>query len=58
MSEVLLPRTDVGVLAQVVAVVAITASALWMLRGSRDAVHLVLGLFLVTMAFFGLRTLH
>ncbi len=58
MSEVLFPRTDAGVLAQVVVVVAITVPALWAARRSKDAVALVLGLFLVIMAFFGLRTLH
>ncbi|MFN3216775.1 MAG: hypothetical protein ACE367_09800 [Acidimicrobiales bacterium] len=58
MNELLFPRTDAGVLAQVVLV-----SVLWLLaavavRRNRDLVWFVSGLAMLAFAWFGLRALH
>lgn len=56
--EVLLPRTDAGVAAQLVFVVVVGSGAWWALRKRRDARFLVAAVVLFVLSFFALRTLH
>lgn len=58
MRDFLLPATDGGVIAQLAAVVALWAIALWALRNRPDARLLAAGAGLVVVALIGLRTLH
>jgi len=58
MNELLFPRTDAGVLAQIIIV-----STLWLvvaiaLRRNRDLVWFVSGLAMLAFAWFGLRSVH
>ncbi len=57
-ASVLFPSTDAGVGFQVIIVVLLTVVGLWLARRSKDGVLFVLGLSLMTFAFFGLRALH
>jgi len=58
MNEILFPRTDAGVLAQIVVLVVVTVIGIWASRRSKDQVMFVVGLFMITAAFFAVRTLH
>lgn len=58
MNEILQPRTDAGVLAQVIVVVVILVVALFRVRGHRDATLLVLALGMFTFGLFMLRASH
>lgn len=58
MSDLLLPRTDAGVAAQVVAAAAVYLIALVAARRSPEVRRLIVGLATLTAAFFGVRTLH
>ena len=58
MEDLLAPTTDGGVAAQVALVVAAAAVAGWLVRRNRDAVVLVVGVLVMTMALFGVRALH
>ena len=58
MSDLLLPRTDAGVVAQVVAAAAVYLIALLTARRSPELRQLIIGLATLTAAFFALRTLH
>ena len=56
--ELLLPRTDAGVLAQVMVVVPLFALWIWAARRDPDHRLLAIGAATFTLAFFALRTLH
>ena len=56
--ELLLPRTDAGVAAQVVLVAIVGASAFVLARRNREIRTFVLGCVIITYAFFGLRAVH
>lgn len=56
--ELLLPRTDAGVLAQLLAFGAGAFLVLWLVRARRDVVVLVSGLTVLALALMGLRALH
>jgi F0F1-type ATP synthase beta subunit len=56
--SMLFPTTDAAVMAQAVAVVLLTIAAVWRFRRNKDVLLFVIGLFMVTAAFFGVRALH
>ncbi|CAN5769032.1 hypothetical protein BH24ACT4_BH24ACT4_12580 [soil metagenome] len=56
--DLLLPRTDAGVLAQVVGLVVVGVIAAVLVRRSREGLLFVSGVVLLTAGFFGLRMLH
>jgi hypothetical protein len=56
--ELLLPRTDAGVAAQVVLVAIVGVSAFVLTRRNREIRTFVLGCVIFTYAFFGLRAVH
>lgn len=59
MLDLVLPRTDAGVLVQAVIAVGVLGMLAWRTRGARQEVRLfVAGLAVLTVALFGLRTLH
>lgn len=58
MTDVLLPATDGGVIAQLVFVLVTWAIALWLLRNRPDSRLVVVGVGLVLVALIGVRTLH
>lgn len=58
MIDVLLPRTDAGVAAQIIAVTVLFAAVTWWVRGNRDIRLFAIGLWLMTYAAIGVRTLH
>ena len=58
MTELLLPRTDAGVLAQTVTAAVVYTGALVAVRRSRDLRWFVAGLAALTFAWFGLRSIH
>lgn len=56
--ELLLPRTDAGVAAQVVLVAVVGVAAFVAARHNREIRTFVLGCVIFTYAFFGLRAVH
>jgi ABC-type uncharacterized transport system permease subunit len=58
MNELLFPRTDAGVLAQIIIVVLLWLVAAVALRRNRDLVWFVSGLAMLAFAWFGLRAVH
>jgi hypothetical protein len=58
MRDLLLPATDGGVIAQLLAVVALWAISLWALRNRPDHRLLAIGVGLVLLALVGVRALH
>lgn len=58
MTDLLLPRTDAGVLLQAAIVFSVLVGALVALRHDRDGRLLVAGLIVVATALFGLRAVH
>lgn len=58
MVEILLPRTDAGVLAQAAGAVVMFAGAGFAVRRQRDLLVFVVGLAVITAAWFALRTVH
>lgn len=58
MVDFLLPRTDAGVLAQVVGAVVIYGALAFAVRRNRDLLVFVAGLATITAAWFALRTVH
>ena len=56
--ELLLPRTDAGAGIQVAVALALFSAATVAVRHNRDLLRLVVGPGAVTVAWFGLRTLH
>ncbi len=58
MIDLLLPRTDAGVLAQAALVFPALGSALIAVRRDREWRLLVIGMLTITAAWFGLRSLH
>jgi len=57
-SELLLPRTDAGALAQVIGVVVLLATVALAVRRERSLVTLAVGVGMVVLGAMGLRTLH
>ena len=57
-ASMLSPATDAGVGFQAITVVILTVAMLRLARRSKDMVMFILGLFVVTVALFGLRSLH
>ncbi len=58
MKDLLLPRTDAGVLAQAVVATLVYVGGFVVVRRHRELRTFVLGLATVTAAWFGLRALH
>lgn len=56
--DLLLPRTDAGVLAQLSIVLVASGIAIWALRKRPDAALVVIGVTVVTLSLMGLRALH
>lgn len=56
--QLLHPRTDAGVLAQVVGIVVVWALVAYTVRSDRNLVHFVTGLALLALAWRGLRAVH
>lgn len=57
-ASIAFPATDRAVIAEAVVVMTLTAAGLWWTRRSSEARLFVLGLFVMTVALFGLRALH
>lgn len=57
-TDLALPRTDAGALAQVVVALCMFAPGMWLVRKDRDLRAFVAGLGTLTFALFALRTLH
>lgn len=58
MVDFLLPATDGGVIAQLLAVFVVWLGALWSLRNRPDARLVVFGAGLLVLALIGVRALH
>ena len=58
MRDLLPPATDEGVIAQLVAVVALWVISLWALKNRRDARLFAAGAGLLLVALIGVRALH
>ena len=58
MRELFFPRTDAGVVFQASIVFPVLLIVLVLLRRDRELRIFVLGVFMVVLAFFGLRALH
>lgn len=56
--EILLPRTDAGVLTQLIVVLSVSGLLLWWLRHDRDLRFLVAAVAFFVLSLFGLRALH
>jgi len=56
--DLLLPRTDAGVLAQLIGAVVFYGGLAIAVRRNRDLLVFVGGLAMITAAWFGLRALH
>lgn len=56
--DLLLPRTDAGVLAQVIGAVVVLGALAFVVRRNRDLLVFVAGLTTITAAWFALRTVH
>lgn len=52
------PSTDLGVVVQVTATVAVAAVLLWFARRERSLVLLIVGASMVTLGWYGIRGLH
>jgi hypothetical protein len=57
-SELLLPRTDAGVLAQVIGVIAVTLVVAVLVRRERSLVTFTIGTGMVLLGLMGMRALH
>jgi len=58
LGELWSPQTDGGVIVQVIATVTTVGCALWLVRRERALVQLVLGVGMVVLAWYGIRSLH
>ena len=58
MGELWSPRTDAGVLVQVIVTLLIIGGLTWAVRRERALVQLVLGIGMVVLAWYGIRGLH
>lgn len=58
MNELLFPRTDAGVLVQVIVVAVVWLGLVVAVRRNRDLVWFVSGLAMLAFAWFGLRAVH
>jgi len=56
--DVLFPATDAGAVGQLLGVLAVTIAVLWLVRRERALVTLVIGISMVLLGFFGIRSLH
>ncbi len=56
--ELLLPRTDQGVLAQLAVAIVVLTGAVFVFRRDPDVRLLVIGIAVMTSAWFALRALH
>lgn len=58
MEELLFPRTDGGVAAQLAVVLTVAAAATYLVRRDRELVLFVVGLTVLAIGLIGLRALH
>ena len=58
MDDVLFPATDAGGVGQILGVLAVTVTLVWLVRRERALVTLTIGVSFVLLGFFGLRALH
>ena len=58
MGELWSPRTDAGVLVQVIVTLLIIGGLTWAVRRERALVQRVLGIGMVVLAWYGIRGLH
>ena len=58
MTDLLLPRTDAGVLFQVIVVTVVFALATISFRRNRDVRILMVGMWVATYGFMGVRAIH
>lgn len=58
MLDLLLPRTDAGVLAQLIIATIVFALMTWRFWSNKDARIFVIGLWVMTYAAMGVRALH
>lgn len=58
MGELWSPRTDAGVLVQVVVTVALAVGLVWAVRSERSLVLLVVGFGMIVLGWYGIRALH
>ena len=58
MTDILLPRTDAGVLTQVIVITVVFAFAVFANRKNSDVRIFVVGLWVATYAAMGLRAVH
>lgn len=56
--DLLLPRTDAGVLAQVIVATAVFAGLTWRFRRNKDVRIFVIGLWVLTYGAMGVRAIH
>ena len=56
--ELWTPRTDGGVIAQVIVTIALIALLSWVARREPAVVQLIVGIGLVVLAWYGVRALH
>ncbi len=58
MLDILLPRTDAGVVFQAVAATVVFATLTWRFRANKDARIFVIGLWVATYGVMGMRAIH
>jgi len=58
MGELWSPRTDAGVLAQVIVTLVVIVGLVWAVRREPSLVQLVVGVGMVLLAWYGIRGLH
>jgi hypothetical protein len=58
MTDLLLPRTDAGVLFQFIAATLVFIAVTWRFRGNKDARVFVVGLWVLTYGLMGVRAIH
>ena len=56
--DLLLPRTDAGVVVQLAALAAVTGIAVWSLRAKPEARLVAIGIAVVVLSLIGVRALH
>lgn len=58
MGDLWSPRTDAGVLVQVIVTIVLVISLVWVVRRERSLVLLIVGVGMVVLAWYGIRGLH
>lgn len=58
MGELWSPRTDAGVLVQVIVTILLVIVLVWVVRRERSLVLLIVGIGMVVLAWYGIRGLH